>query len=202
MKTTKVNKTVVGVDEAGRGALVGNVVAAAVILPKKYDASLLVDSKSISQKKRYQAADYIKQIALDYNIGIATAKEIDKLNIHHATLLAMKRAINGLSYSFADNDEVWVDGKFAPDVSLVTKTFVKGDSLHSCISAASILAKVYRDSELILLGKKFPEYEFSKHKGYPTKKHIKALEKFGILDGIYRKSYKTIKKLINETNSS
>ncbi len=190
-----ISKLIIGVDEAGRGALIGNVVAAAVILPNDFDASLLVDSKSISEKKRNDSAKYIKEIALAYEIGQASPQEIDKLNIHHATLLAMKRAVTGLNYKLSKTDEVWVDGKFAPELNFITKTFIKGDSLHSCISAASILAKTYRDNQLIELDKKYPNYGFAKHKGYPTKAHTKALQKFGILDNLYRKSYKTIKNL-------
>lgn len=135
-------KIVVGVDEAGRGALIGNVVAAAVILPSSYDALQVADSKSLSEKKRESYADYIRSTALAYAIGEATPDEIDQLNIHHATLLAMRRAIDRLGKVIAF-DEIWVDGKFTPETQKPAVAFVKGDALHDCISAASILAKTH-----------------------------------------------------------
>ncbi|MBS9777945.1 MAG: ribonuclease HII [Gammaproteobacteria bacterium] len=184
---------IVGVDEAGRGALIGNVVAAAVILPKDYDSSKVVDSKSLSERKREEYKDYIQSIAIDYAVGIATPVEIDDLNIHHATLLAMKRAIEGIK---SDYQHIWVDGKYTPDCDTPTEAFIKGDSLHDCISAASILAKTYRDEELRQLAKRYPDYGFAQHKGYPTKAHRIALERFGIL-AEHRRSYKTVKNLLS-----
>lgn len=187
---------IIGVDEAGRGALVGNVVAAAVLLPERYDATRVADSKTLSESKREANADYIRDVATDYAIGVASPAEIDALNIHHATLLAMKRAIEGIQ---ADFTTVWVDGKFAPDVSdwgKTAETFVKGDALHDCISAASILAKTYRDAELRRLHEKHPEYGFAAHKGYATQAHRAALEQYGVLDS-HRRSYKTIKVLLD-----
>lgn len=183
---------IVGVDEAGRGALVGNVVAAAVILPKHYNADCVADSKSLSEKKREQFADYIREIAVDYAIGVASPAEIDSLNIHHATLLAMQRAIEGLT---TDYHEVWVDGKFTPACDKPATAFVKGDALHHCISAASILAKTARDAELRALHKQHPEYGFANHKGYPTKAHQAALIEYGVLP-CHRKSYKTVRVLL------
>ncbi len=184
---------IVGVDEAGRGALIGNVVAAAVLLPEKFDRQRTVDSKSLSESKREANADYIRNIARDYAIGVATPQEIDTLNIHHATLLAMHRAVAGLTVDF---DEIWVDGKFTPDCDKPATAFVKGDSLHACISAASLLAKTHRDAELRALAKKYPQYGFEKHKGYPTAAHKAALIAHGILPE-HRRSYKTVSALIH-----
>ncbi len=183
---------IVGVDEAGRGALVGNVVAAAVLLPSTYKADRLVDSKTLSEAQREANADYIRSIAVDYAIGEASPAEIDRLNIHHATLLAMQRAIEGLSVPF---DAVWVDGKFVPTCDKPATAFVKGDSLHACISAASILAKTHRDGELRALHQRYPNYGFAQHKGYPTKAHREALAQHGILPE-HRRSYKTVRNLL------
>lgn len=192
----------IGVDEAGRGALIGNVVAAAVILPDKYDALQVADSKSLSEQKREQYATYIRSIALSYAIGTADASEIDALNIHHATLLAMRRAIEGVQASFSGNyDAIWVDGKFTPtltDSDCAIEAFVKGDSLYDCISAASILAKTYRDAELRAMDRRYPQYGFAKHKGYPTKAHRQAIEQYGVLPE-HRRSYKTVRAFLSST---
>lgn len=189
MLSGDVSKHIVGVDEAGRGALIGNVVAAAVILPLEYNQALTVDSKSLSESKREKFSHYIRSIAIDFSIGIATPQEIDTLNIHHATLLAMCRAIESLSSPVA---EVWVDGKFTPTCGYPATAFVKGDSLHDCISAASILAKTYRDAELRELSEHYPQYGFARHKGYPTKAHQAAIAAYGVLPE-HRRSYKTVK---------
>lgn len=192
---------VVGVDEAGRGALVGNVVAAAVLLPADfptgYDADKLVDSKTLSESKREANAEYIKSIAVAYAVGVASPAEIDALNIHHATLLAMQRAIAGIQRDF---DAVWVDGKFTPNCDKPATAFVKGDSLHACIAAASIIAKTSRDAELRVLHEQYPHYGFAAHKGYPTKAHQAALQQYGVLPA-HRRSYKTIKNLLNNTTN-
>lgn len=189
MSLDNASNHIVGVDEAGRGALIGNVVAAAVILPLEYNKVLTVDSKSLSERKREQSAHYIQSVAIDFAIGIASPKEIDALNIHHATLLAMQRAIESLTSPIA---EVWVDGKFTPTCEHPAIAFVKGDSLHDCISAASILAKTYRDTELRELSDRYPQYGFAQHKGYPTKAHQAAIANYGILPE-HRRSYKTVK---------
>lgn len=183
----------VGVDEAGRGALIGNVVAAAVILPRDYDSEKVADSKSLSEVKREQYAEYIQSIAIASAIGVASPAEIDELNIHHATLLAMQRAIEGIN---VDYQQVWVDGKFTPTCNSPIQAFVKGDALHDCISAASIVAKTYRDAELRELALRYPHYGFAAHKGYPTKTHRQALEQYGVLPE-HRRSYKTIKALLS-----
>lgn len=183
---------VAGVDEAGRGALVGDVVAAAVILPTQYDAKRLVDSKTLTENKRQQAADYIKDVAVDFAIGSASSVEIDRLNIHHATLLAMQRAIASLSEHF---DAVWVDGKFTPPCDKPITAFVKGDALHACISAASLLAKTTRDAQLRQLDELYPQYGFARHKGYATHAHRQALGRYGVLP-THRRSYKTVRELM------
>lgn len=188
--------TIVGVDEAGRGALIGNVVAAAVLLPDDfpvgYEAHRVVDSKSLNEVKREANAAYIKSIAVAYAVGTASPTEINALNIHHATLLAMRRAVEGIGVDF---DEIWVDGKFTPVCGKPATAFVKGDSLHACISAASIIAKTHRDAELRILHETYPQYGFAAHKGYPTKAHQAALQQYGILPE-HRRSYKTVKALL------
>lgn len=187
---------VAGVDEAGRGALLGEVVAAAVILPKDCAIKQLTDSKKLTEKTRFAVEAEIKADAVAFAIGTASPAEIDRLNIHHATLLAMQRAVEGLAIQ---PDSVWVDGKFTPKVSMACQAFVKGDSLYAQISAASILAKTYRDRQLITLDKTYPQYGFAKHKGYPTKAHVAAIEKYGII-APYRRSYKTIQALLKNSD--
>lgn len=185
---------VVGVDEVGRGPLVGNVVAAAVVLPD--DCSLaLTDSKKLSEKKLKQMSDEIKSVALDYTISYATPEEIDELNILHATMLAMKRAVEGLKVNF---DKVLVDGNRCPGIRYDCEAVIKGDAKVASISAASILAKVARDEEMIALDRLYPDYGFAKHKGYPTKAHIEALENLGLIDG-YRHSFKPVKRIFEKT---
>lgn len=180
---------IIGVDEAGRGPLAGPVVAAAVILPRSILG--LTDSKKLSEKKRVQLANIIKEEALFYHYGEASVEEIDSLNIHHATLLAMKRAIEPL---IPHAELALIDGIFAPNVSLQTKTLVQGDLLHASISAASILAKVARDKQMQDYEKLFPEYGFAKHKGYGTAVHLQALMAYGPCS-IHRKSFAPIQRL-------
>ncbi|BBN59681.1 ribonuclease HII [Hydrogenovibrio marinus] len=181
----------VGVDEVGRGPLVGNVVAAAVILPA--DCNLrLVDSKKLSEQKLRLLSDEIKSVALDYVIASASPDEIDELNILHATMLAMKRAVDGLKLDF---DKVLVDGNRCPKIDYACEAVVKGDAKVPSISAASILAKVARDEEMIELDKMYPQYGYARHKGYPTKMHLEAIEMHGLIDG-YRQSFKPIKSLL------
>ncbi|WP_024851153.1 ribonuclease HII [Hydrogenovibrio kuenenii] len=182
----------VGVDEVGRGPLVGNVVAAAVILPEDCDIPLM-DSKKLSEKKLKELSEEIKLVAIDYSIGFATPEEIDELNILHATMLAMKRAVDGIHKHF---EKVLVDGNRCPNISHECEAVVKGDAKVSCISAASILAKVARDEEMIALDKVYPQYGYARHKGYPTKAHLQAIEMFGLIDG-YRYSFKPV-RLISE----
>lgn len=192
---------IVGVDEAGRGAIIGDVVAAAVLLPAQFALPELTDSKALSESKRETLAHMIKTQAIAYGIGRCSPADIARLNIHHASLLAMRRAIDALLDGYrGDIDAVWTDGKFSPTLptSLAKAdnvAFVKGDALHACISAASILAKTHRDAMMRELDVQHPEYGFAKHKGYPTKQHVTALHAHGVLPQ-HRKHYKTVNELL------
>ncbi|MCW8932172.1 MAG: ribonuclease HII [Gammaproteobacteria bacterium] len=187
------NGHIAGVDEVGRGPLVGAVVTAAVILDPENPIDGLDDSKKLTEKKRAILAEEIKEKALCYSIARAEHEEIDELNIFHATLLAMKRAVEGLKI---EPDKVLVDGKYCPDILFPCEAIIKGDSRVAAISAASIIAKVARDSEMIAMEETYPGYGFAKHKGYPTKLHIEALQKLGITP-IHRRSYKPVQKILN-----
>ena len=169
-------KNVCGVDEAGRGPLAGNVVAAAVILPCGLVIDGLNDSKKLSEKKREFLYDIITKEALSYSIALATPEEIDELNILGATMLAMKRAIDGLSLLA---DFALVDGNCARGFDISVQTVVKGDAKSPSIAAASILAKVTRDRQCIEMDSKYPQYGFAKHKGYPTKEHMSLVRELG-----------------------
>ncbi len=182
---------IVGVDEVGRGPLIGDVVAAAVILPPNCQLPLK-DSKKLSESKRLLLAKKIREQALAYSIKVATPVEIDELNILQATMLAMKRSIEFLTMPF---DKVLVDGNKCPNIKEPCEAIVKGDDKVLAISAAAILAKVYRDQQMIELDKLYPKYGFAKHKGYPTKAHLEALTTFGMITG-YRKSFKPVKSLL------
>ncbi|MDD3266788.1 MAG: ribonuclease HII [Burkholderiales bacterium] len=181
-----------GVDEAGRGPLAGNVVAAAVILPKNHGIIGLNDSKKLSEKKREFLFHEIINKALDYSIAEATPNEIDKINILQATFLAMSRAISKL-----DNfDKILIDGnKIPPQLkSYNSEAIIGGDAIIEEISAASILAKVTRDRQLLEIDKQYPNYGFAKHKGYGTKEHLTAINKFGAINGIHRMSFAPMKQ--------
>lgn len=167
---------IAGVDEVGRGPLVGDVVTAAVILDPASPILGLTDSKKLSEKKREALFDKIIEHALCFSIGRASPAEIDELNILHATMLAMTRAVDGLRVS---PDFVRVDGNRCPKWQYASEAIVKGDLLHGEISAASIIAKVTRDREMAILHEKYPQYGFAKHKGYPTKLHVEALQQHG-----------------------
>jgi ribonuclease HII len=179
---------IAGVDEVGRGPLIGDVVTAAVVLTDDCDLALM-DSKKLSEKKLAYFYDLIIEQAVDYKIARATAEEIDQLNILSATMLAMQRAVNGLSEKV---DKVLVDGNRCPDIDYPCEAIIKGDGKVLAISAASILAKVTRDNEMRELDKQYPEYGFAKHKGYPTKFHLEQMDQFGLIPG-YRQSYKPVK---------
>lgn len=183
---------VIGVDEAGRGPLVGSVVAGAVILPDGFYLPELTDSKKLSEKKRQALFQEITQ-SCQWAVGEVDANTIDKINILQATLLAMKKAVENLNTTY---DRVLVDGNQSPDVKNCT-TIVKGDLTEPCISAASIVAKVTRDRQMIELDKRYPEYGFAKHKGYGTKAHLQALEQYGAISGEHRYSFKPIKRFLN-----
>ena len=182
-----------GVDEAGRGPLAGPVVAACVALDKNHMIHGLTDSKQLSEKKRNELAIAIKQFAKAWTIASASVTEIDRLNILQATLLAMKRAVEQLPLV---PDIVMVDGMHSPKLEIPVRTVIKGDSLIAEISAASILAKTARDAEMRMLHKRFPEYGFDQHKGYPTKKHINALRMYGITEA-HRRSFAPVKTVEN-----
>lgn len=183
-----------GCDEVGRGPLAGDVVAAAVILDPARPISGLDDSKKLSEKKREQLFDEIQQKALSWYIARASVAEIDRLNILQASLLAMTRAVQGLH---VQPEHVLVDGNKLPKWSYAAEAVVKGDSRVAAISAASILAKVTRDREMILLDKHYPGYGFAEHKGYPTKVHLDALDKLGITP-IHRSSYGPVKAKLEQ----
>jgi len=185
-------KLIAGVDEVGRGPLVGNVVAAAVILDPNKPISGLADSKKLSEKKRNLLYTEIKEKALAWCVASASPQEIDEINILHASMLAMKRAVEGLKIP---PEFVYVDGNRCPDLTCPSEAVVKGDSKIAEISAASILAKVDRDHEMALLDKDYPEYGFAKHKGYPTAVHFAALNKHGPLSE-HRRSFKPVRELL------
>ncbi|PIE24974.1 MAG: ribonuclease HII [Neptuniibacter caesariensis] len=186
---------VAGVDEVGRGPLVGNVVAAAVILDPAKPIQGLADSKKLSEKRREQLYREIKEKSLAWCVASASPAEIDELNILHASMLAMKRAVEGLPVAA---QFVYVDGNRSPDLACPCEPVVKGDSKIPAISAASILAKVDRDHEMKDLDKVHPEYGFAKHKGYPTAVHFAALKKYGPLPA-HRRSFKPVRELIELT---
>jgi len=182
---------IVGIDEAGRGPLVGNVVAGAVILPDNFDLPGLTDSKKLSEKKR-QALYKEITTQCHWSTGQSSPQEIDEINILQATMLAMERAIESLSAKY---DRVLVDGNRCPDLENCS-AIVKGDMKVPAISAASIIAKVTRDQQMIDLDKDYPQYGFIRHKGYGTLEHLSALEEFGIIKGQHRESFAPIRRLV------
>jgi ribonuclease HII len=183
---------VCGVDEAGRGPLAGPVYAAAVILDDKHPIIGLGDSKKLSESKRNHLAGEIKLHALAWAIATATAEEIDEINILQASLLAMKRAIEALTFR---PHEVLVDGLYCPATGIPSRAIVKGDSSVAEISAASILAKTARDEAMLALHESYPQYGFDGHKGYPTAAHLAALKLHGISPE-HRKSFRPVRELL------
>ena len=183
---------IAGVDEVGRGPLVGPVVTAAVILPKGYYNEYIKDSKKLSEKKRNELFDIIMRDAISVSIGIKDNKVIDKENIYQATKLAMYDAINNLKVK---PEYILIDAIKLEDLSIPSKSIVKGDAKSESIAAASIIAKVTRDNMMYELDKKFPEYGYKNHKGYPTKAHLDAIKKYGILDN-YRFTFGPVRDLI------
>lgn len=179
-------KLICGVDEAGRGPLAGPVCAAAVILPEGIVIEGLNDSKKLSESKREKLFDVITEKAVSYSVAFGTLEEIEELNILEATFLAMNRAINGLSVK---SDYALIDGNRTPKgIEIPCETIVKGDSLSASIAAASVLAKVTRDRLLAEYDKKYPEYNFKKHKGYGTREHTELILKHGPCE-IHRRSF-------------
>jgi ribonuclease HII len=176
---------VCGVDEAGRGPLAGPVFAGAVILPENYTHEILNDSKKLSEKKRDLVYDDIIRDAVSWSVGMATEQEIDEINILNATFLAMKRAVEGLNIK---PDLAFIDGNRCANTGVKEITIVKGDSKCMSVAAASIIAKVSRDRFMQDVDKQYPQYQFSKHKGYGTKLHYEMIEQFGI-SPVHRKTF-------------
>jgi ribonuclease HII len=189
---------IAGVDEAGRGPLAGPVVAAAVILDPNNPIEGLADSKKLSENQRDCLAILIKQQALSYSVAQASVTEIDHINILQATLLAMQRAVNGLSLL---PELVLVDGNRLPNLAIPAQAIVKGDSKVKAISAASILAKVTRDAMMVEYHKLYPDFSFHIHKGYGTKQHIAEIHKYGCL-GIHRRTFNPVKTLLAQEEIS
>ncbi|MDR0806151.1 MAG: ribonuclease HII [Enterobacteriaceae bacterium] len=183
---------IAGVDEVGRGPLVGAVVTAAVILDPANPIVGLADSKKLSEKKRNALYAEITEKALCWSLGRAEPEEIDCLNILHATMLAMQRAVAGLSIQ---PDMVLIDGNRCPELPMKSLAVVKGDSRVAEISAASILAKVTRDREMEALDKQFPQYGFAQHKGYPTALHLEKLVEHGANEH-YRRSFAPVRRVL------
>lgn len=182
-----------GVDEAGRGPLVGSVFAAAVVLPPDYCLPGLTDSKKLSEKKRDLLAAAIKQQAVAWCVAAASPAEIAELNILHATLLAMRRAVHGLPRL---PEKVWIDGnRIPPNLGTEAEAVVKGDSKIIHISAASVLAKTARDAEMYALAERHPQYGFERHKGYGTAAHLAALQQYGPLPE-HRRDFAPVKALL------
>ena len=179
-----------GVDEVGRGPLVGSVVAAAVILDLKAPIDGLTDSKKLTARRRESLDVLIRERALAFAVAEASAEEVDSLNIYHATHLAMRRAVDALA---PQAEYLLVDGNRLPGHALPGQAVVKGDARHPAIAAASILAKVARDAQMAELDLRYPEYGFARHKGYPTKEHLAALEAHGPL-AEHRKSFAPVQR--------
>lgn len=186
-----------GVDEVGRGPLIGPVVAACVVLPKDFVLEGLTDSKKLSEKKRNLFYSYILEHAISYGIGIIGPEKIDEVNIYEASKLAMLEAIKSVRKEI-DLEHVLIDA-MPLDLDIETTSIIKGDAKSISIAAASVVAKVTRDKMMYELDKKYPEYGFGKHKGYPTKFHLEAIEKYGLIPG-YRKTYGPVKKVLEEKN--
>ena len=187
---------IAGVDEVGRGPLVGPVVACAAILPVNYELKGLNDSKKLTEKKREELYPILIRDAISYGIGIIDEKIIDEVNIYEASKLAMYEAINNLKVK---PQHVLIDA-MKLDLDVPSTSIIKGDAKSLSIAAASVIAKVTRDHMMIELDKKYPMYGFAKHKGYPTKKHLEALEKYGPLE-MYRFTYGPVRDLINVKGS-
>jgi ribonuclease HII len=187
-----------GCDEVGRGAGAAEIYVCAVILDPNRSISGLADSKKLSAAKREFLAAEIKEKALSFCIATASLAEIEKLNVLYATMLAMKRAVEGLAIQ---PDKAMIDGNRAPSLAIPTETIIKGDSLIPAISAASIVAKVARDQKLVDYAALYPQYGFENHKGYFTKEHLAALAKYGPCP-IHRVTYGPVKALFEQTNKA
>ena len=186
-------KFIVGCDEAGRGCLLGDVFAGAVILPQDFECDLINDSKQLTEKQREEAYIIIKEKAIAWGVGRCTVDEIDKYNILNASRMAMERAIENMNHSF---DMVITDAVKMKRDDVEVIALIHGDALAQCVAAASIIAKVSRDHYCYELDKQYPEYQIAKHKGYGTQVHLDALEKYGPKKGLHRFSYKPVKKYL------
>ncbi len=180
-----------GCDEAGRGCLAGPVYAAAVILPVDFNHSVLNDSKQLSEKKRYQVREYILENAIEWAVGVCSAQEVDQHNVLNASIISMQKALSQLKVGF---EHIIIDGnKFKPYGTIPYETIVKGDGKYFSIAAASVLAKTYRDDYMLELHEKYPEYNWKRNKGYPTKIHRAAIKEFGI-SPFHRKTFRLLDK--------
>ena len=188
---------IAGVDEAGRGPLVGPVVAAAVILPKNYTLEGLNDSKQLSEKKRELFYAILQKEAISIGVGIISAKEIDEINILEASRKAMYMAIENLDVK---PEYILSDAMSLNDIDIPSRPIIHGDALSLSIAAASVIAKVTRDHIMYELDKKYPEYHYKKNKGYPTKEHLEFIKKYGVTDE-YRMTYKPVKFILEELSS-
>ena len=189
---TNFTDLIAGVDEVGRGSLAGPVVAAAIILDPDRPIFGLKDSKQLSENQRNRLACQIKEHALAYFVAEASVSEIDEINILQATLLAMRRAVEGLSFA---PELVLVDGNRLPDLTIPAQAIVKGDNLVSAISAASILAKVTRDNMMVAYHQSYPHFSLHLHKGYGTRQHLAELQQHGCLD-IHRRSFRPVQAVL------
>ena len=188
-------KLIAGVDEVGRGPLVGPVVAACVILPDEFNLDGLTDSKKLTEKKREEFYDKIMEQAISVGVGIMSEKVIDEINIYEATKLAMKEAISKCSKT---PEHILIDA-MPLDLDIPTTSIIKGDLKSITISAASVIAKVTRDRMLVELDEKYPMYDFKNNKGYPTKKHVESIYKYGIINE-HRRSYEPVSSYVRENN--
>lgn len=186
-------KYIGGVDEVGRGPLIGPVVTACVVLPKDFKLEGLTDSKQLSEKKRDKFYEYIKENAIACEVGIVGPETIDEVNIYEATKLAMLQAINKVKEK-VKLEHVLIDA-MPLDLDIPSTSIIKGDAKSITIAAASVIAKVTRDRMMYELDEKYPQYGFKNHKGYPTKKHIEAINKYGLIEG-YRKTYGPVKEIV------
>lgn len=189
---------IAGVDEAGRGPLAGPVVAAAVILPKNYHLEGLNDSKQLTEKRREEYFKILNKEALSIGVGIVSAKEIDEINILEASRKAMYIALSNLNIT---PEYILSDAMSLNDIDIPSMPIIHGDALSLSIAAASVIAKVTRDHIMYELDEKYPEYNFKKHKGYPTKEHMELLKKYGVMEE-YRMSYRPVKKVVEELSEN
>lgn len=185
----------VGVDEAGRGPLAGPVFAAAVILPPFFNDERIKDSKQLTATELLELSDLIKEKALDYQIVHVDAPVIDQVNIYKATILAMQKAVTGLSHEF---HFVLTDAMPLSNLEVGYEAIIQGDATSLSVAAASILAKVARDAYMNKLAKLYPQYDFENNKGYPTRKHLQALDTYGPIKDVHRYSYKPVQDALNK----